>query len=64
MVIVNSQKSLRVEIIENINLRILNVILSINIYIIESIKKKLLIRLNWLVEYKANLILNENKLKF
>ena len=37
---------------------------SINIHIIDSNKKKLLIDSNWIAKYKADLILNENKLKF
>ena len=37
---------------------------SINIHIVDSNKKELLIDLNWFAKYKANFILNENKLKF
>ncbi len=36
----------------------------INIYIVDSIKEELLIRSNWFIKYKADLILSENKLKF
>ncbi len=64
MVTINGQKSLAVGIIENTNLRILDTQVSINIHIINSNKKKLLIGSNWLAKYKVNLILSENKLKF
>jgi len=64
MVIVNSQKSLRVEIIENANLRILNTMVFINIYIVKLMKKEFLIELNWFTKYKVDLILSKNKLKF
>ncbi len=64
MVIVNSQKSLKVEIIENANLRILNTMVFINIYIVKLMKKEFLIELNWFTKYKVDLILSKNKLKF
>jgi len=49
---------------ENANLRILDVQVSINIHIMDSNKEKLLIGSNWLAKYKADLILSKNKLKF
>ena len=64
MVIINRQKSPVVGIMKNANLRILDVQVLINIHIVDSNKKELVISLNWLVKYKANLILSENKLKF
>ncbi len=64
MVIINGQKNLAVGIIENVNLRILDVQVLINIYIVNLNKEELLIGSNWLTKYKADLILSENKLKF
>ncbi len=49
---------------ENVNLKIIDAQVLINIHIIDSNKEKLLIGLNWIAKYKVNLILNENKLKF
>ncbi len=42
----------------------MDAIVPINIYIVNSIKKELLIGSNWFSKYKADLILTENKLKF
>ncbi len=64
MITINEQKSPAVGIIENANLRIMDIQVLINIYIIDLNKKKLLIGLNQIVKYKADLILSENKLKF
>ncbi len=64
MIIVNSQKSLILGIVENVQLKIIDVLISINIYIIDLIKEELLIGLNQFFRYKANLILTEGKLKF
>ncbi len=60
----NSQKSLTLRIVENIQLKIMDALVFINIYIVDFIKKELLIESNWFVKYKADLILSENKLKF
>jgi len=49
---------------ENVNLRILDAQVLINIHIVDSNKEELLIGSNWLAKYKVNLILSENKLKF
>ncbi len=46
MVIVNSQKSLTLEIVENVQLKIMDTLVSINIYIVDSTKEKLLIGSN------------------
>jgi len=64
IVTINGQKSLAVGIMENANLKILDVQVPINIHIIDSNKEEFLISSNWLAKYKANLILSENKLKF
>ncbi len=42
----------------------MDALVSINIYIVDSTKKELLIGLNWFSKYKVDLILTENKLKF
>jgi len=63
-VIINRQKSPAIGIMENVNLRILDAQVPINIHIVNSNKEELLIGSNWLAKYKADLILNENKLKF
>jgi len=52
------------EIVENAQLKIMDALVSINIYIVDSTKKELLIGLNWFSKYKVDLILTENKLKF
>ncbi len=62
--IINRQKSPAIGIMENVNLRILDAQVPINIHIVNSNKEELLIGSNWLAKYKADLILNENKLKF
>ena len=46
MIIVNSQKSLILEIVENIQLKIMDALVPINIHIVDSTKKELLIGLN------------------
>jgi len=43
---INNQKNLTIKIIENTNLRIIDIIILINIYIVNSIKKKLFIESN------------------
>src|SRR6266545_1653750 len=42
----------------------MDALVPINIYIIDSTKKELLIGSNWFSKYKVDLILTENKLKF
>ncbi len=64
MIIINGQKNLIVGIMKNTNLKILDIIVFINIYIVNLIKKELLIGSNWFIKYKVNLILSENKFKF
>ena len=64
MVTVNGQKSSILGIVKNVQLKIMDALVFINIHIIDSIKKKLFIGLNWFSKYKADLILTENKLKF
>jgi len=64
MVTVNGQKSLTLGIVENAQLKIIDALVPINIYIVNSIKEKLLIGSNWFFKYKADLILTKNKLKF
>jgi len=49
---------------KNINLKIIDVQVLINIYIVNLNKEELLIGSNWIAKYKADLILSENKLKF
>ncbi len=61
---VNNQKNPTLEIVKNAQLKIIDTLVSINIHIIDLIKKELLIRSNWFAKYKADLILSENKLKF
>ena len=64
MITVNGQKSSTLEIVENVQLKIMDALVPINIYIIDLTKEKLLIGSNWFSKYKADLILTENKLKF
>ena len=64
IITVNSQKSPILGIIKNVQLKIMDTLVPINIYIIDSTKKELLIGSNQFSKYKANLILTENKLKF
>src|SRR6266540_1048509 len=64
MVTVNGQKSPILGIVENAQLKIIDVLVSINIYIVNSTKEELLIGSNWFSKYKADLILTKNKLKF
>ncbi len=46
MVTINGQKSSTLGIVENAQLKIMDALVSINIYIMNSIKEKLLIRSN------------------
>ncbi len=64
MVTINGQKSSTLGIVENAQLKIMDALVPINIYIVDSIKEELLIGSNWFSKYKADLILTENKLKF
>ncbi len=64
IITVNGQKSLTLEIVENAQLKIMDALIPINIYIVDSTKKELLIGSNWFFKYKADLILTKNKLKF
>ena len=64
MVTVNDQKSPTLGIIENAQLKIMDILVPINIHIVDSTKEELLIKSNWVFKYKADLILTENKLKF
>ena len=64
MVTVNGQKSPTLEIIENVQLKIMDALVPINIHIVDSTKEELLIGLNQFSKYKADLILIKNKLKF
>src|SRR6266498_5479736 len=64
MVTVNGQKSLTLRIVENAQLKIMDVLVPINIHIVDLTKEELLIGSNWFSKYKADLILTENKLKF
>ncbi len=61
---INGQKSLTLGIVENTQFKIIDALVSINIYIVDSTKEKLLIESNQFSKYKANLILTEGKLKF
>src|SRR6266498_2800354 len=62
MVTVNGQKSPTLGIVENVQFKIIDALVSINIHIVD--KEELLIGSNWFSKYKADLILTENKLKF
>jgi len=64
MITVNGQKSPTLGIVENVQLKIMDALVLINIHIVNSTKKELLIESNWFSKYKADLILTENKLKF
>ncbi len=46
MITVNSQRSSTLEIVENVQLKIIDALVSINIYIIDLAKEKLFIGLN------------------
>ncbi len=61
---VNNQKNPTLEIVKNAQLKIINILISINIYIVNLTKEELLIESNWFTKYKADLIFSENKLKF
>ena len=61
---INGQKSLTLGIVENTQFKIIDALVSINIYIVDSTKEKLLIESNQFSKYKADLILTKNKLKF
>ncbi len=64
MMTVDDQKNPILGIVENAQLKIMDVLVPINLHIIDSTKEELLIGLNWFSKYKADLILTENKLKF
>ncbi len=64
MVTIDGKKSPSIGIVENAGLKILDVRVPINIHIVDSTKKELLLGSNWFAKYKADLILNENLLKF
>ncbi len=64
MVTIDGQKSPTLGIVENAQLKIMDALVPINLHIVDSTKKELLIELNWFSKYKADLILIENKLKF
>jgi len=64
MVTVNGQKSPTLEIVKNVQLKIMDALVLINIHVVDSTKEELLIGLNWFFKYKADLILTKNKLKF
>ncbi len=64
MIMINNQKSPTLEIVKNAQLKIIDILIPINIHIVDLTKEKLLIKSNQFVKYKADLILNENKLKF
>jgi len=64
MVTVNGQKSPTLGIVENVQLKIMDALIPINIHIVDLTKEELLIGLNWFSRYKADLILTENKLRF
>ena len=64
MVTIDGKKSPSIGIVENAGLKILDVKVPINIHIVDSIKKELLLGSNWFAKYKADLILSKNLLKF
>src|SRR6266540_1538044 len=64
MVIIDGKKSPSIRIVENARLKIVDIRVLINIHIVDSTKKKLLLGSNWFAKYKADLILSENLLKF
>ncbi len=64
MMTINGEKSPILEIVENAQLKIMDVLVPINLHIINSTKEELLIGSNWFSKYKADLILTENKLNF
>src|SRR6266545_3628863 len=64
MITVNGQKNPTLGIVENVQPKIMDALVLINIHIINSTKEELLIGSNWFSKYKADLILTENKLKF
>ena len=64
MMTINGEKSLTLGIVENAQLKIIDVLVLINLHIVDSTKEELLIGSNWFSKYKADLILTENKLKF
>ena len=64
MVTVNGQKSPTLGIVKNVQLKIMDALVPINIHVVDSTKEELLIKSNWFSKYKADLILTENKLKF
>ncbi len=64
MVIIDGKKSSSIRIVENAGLKIQDVRVLINIHIVDSTKKELLLGSNQFAKYKADLILSENLLKF
>ncbi len=64
MVTIDGKKSPSIGIVKNAGLKILDVKVPINIYIVDSTKEELLLGSNWFAKYKADLILSENLLKF
>ncbi len=54
MVIVNGQKSSILKIIKNVQLKIMDALVLINIHIVDLIKEELLIESNWFFKYKAD----------
>ncbi len=64
MIIIDGKKSPSIRIVENAELKILDVKVLINIHIVNSTKEELLLGSNWFAKYKADLILSENLLKF
>ncbi len=64
MMTINGEKNPTLGIIENVQLKIMDALVPINLYIVGSTKEELLIESNWFSKYKADLILTKNKLKF
>src|SRR6266498_3811385 len=64
MMTINGEKSPTLRIVENAQLKIMDALIPINLYIVNLTKEELLIGSNWFSKYKADLILTENKLKF
>ncbi len=61
---INGEKNPTLGIVENAQLKIIDVLVLINLHIVDSTKEELLIGSNWFSKYKADLILTENKLNF
>src|SRR6266511_1732976 len=64
MITINGKKSPSIGIVENAELKILDVRVPINIHIVDSTKEELLLGSNWFAKYKADLILSENLIKY